>query len=324
MRKTLYRIAAISSPLIALYGAAPVLLLDRVKNENFFGFFFGLSTIVFIFWLINIFLIVKIPSSKNIKRYFLSYFFTMSFQLLVLYFIVDKVRPRPERISAFYPLLTEIAVNTIILLISNAIILRFQKLQIAKENEALKIQNLEAEKMILVQQLQPHFLFNALSVLKSLIKTNTEHAEDYTIKLSKFLRYSIQSKEQQIVSVAEELTFTKDYVSLQQMRFGSSFECSYDINEDTLHKKVPIYAIQTLVENCIKHNKFNERHPIIVRIASTKDALIVENNIAAKSIDTTSGTGLKNLNKRYLIYSNQEIKIEQTENLFKVTLPLLQ
>ena len=165
---------------------------------------------------------------------------------------------------------------------------------------------------MLVQQLQPHFLFNALSTLKSLISENPSKAEDYTVRLSEFLRYSFQSKNNELVLLADSIKFTEDYVELQKVRFGDSFDCKIDIPEPELQKKVPIYAVQTLVENAIKHNAFNDKKPLFKQILMDGDRLKVINNLIPKKDKTNSGTGLENLNQRYKMIANLEIEVIQT------------
>jgi two-component system, LytTR family, sensor kinase len=106
--------------------------------------------------------------------------------------------------------------------------------------QRLKLANLEAQKQTLMQQLQPHFLFNALNTLKSLISASPNDAEDYTMKLSDFLRYSIQAKNNDVISLEDELQFTHDYVNLQKVRFGSALRVQIEIESELMQKKVPV------------------------------------------------------------------------------------
>jgi two-component system LytT family sensor kinase len=182
---------------------------------------------------------------------------------------------------------------------------------------------LEAQRLMLLQQLQPHFIFNALSTLKSLISEDPSKAEDYTVRLSEFLRYSFQSKNNELVLLADSIKFTEDYVELQKVRFGDSFDCKIDIPEIELQKKVPIYAVQTLVENAIKHNAFNDKNPLFIQILMDGGRLKVINNLIPKKDKTNSGTGLENLNQRYKILANLEIEVNITEDSFIVFINLI-
>ena len=240
--------------------------------------------------------------------------------ILVILFFGIKLLPKGVN---FYPLVPAIGINTIIIILSNSIILQFQKRSAELEIERLKVNNLEAQRLMLVQQLQPHFLFNALSTLKSLISENPAKAEDYTVRLSEFLRYSIQSKNSELVLLADSIKFTQDYIELQKVRFGDSFDCKIDVPEIELQKKVPIYAVQTLVENAIKHNALSDKKPLFIQILIEEGRLKVVNNLIPKKVKTNSGTGLENLNQRYKMLANLEIEVIKTEQLFMVFINLL-
>lgn len=178
---------------------------------------------------------------------------------------------KPSEINEFLPFVPAIGINTLILILSKSIILQFQKESAELEVKQLKVNNLEAQKMILLQQLQPHFLFNALSTLKSLISENPRNAEDYTVRLSDFLRYSVQAKNNEVVSLSDELTFTKNYIELQKVRFEESFKCRIEISEQYLNQKIPVYALQTLVENALKHNAFSDKKPLFIEVLIEKN-----------------------------------------------------
>jgi len=323
MKNKLFRVAFISSPIIGLIGSTPLYIIDKISIPKVFILWLSLTCIVFIFWLINIFLISKVKKTNSAKRYILSYSLTFTLQflnILAVLFLDIKLLPRG---LIFYPLVPAIGINTIIIILSNSIILQFQKRNADLEIERLKVNNLEAQRLMLVQQLQPHFLFNALSTLKSLISENPSKAEDYTVRLSEFLRYSFQSKNNELVLLTDSIKFTGDYVELQKVRFGDSFDCKIDIPETELQKKVPIYAVQTLVENAIKHNAFNDKKPLFIQILMDAGRLKVTNNLIPKKDKSNSGTGLKNLNQRYKMIANLEIEVTQTEHSFAVSINLI-
>lgn len=323
MYKKLYRAAFISSPIIGIIGSTPLYIIEKISIPNVAILWVFLTYIVLAFWLINIFIITKVEETNSIKRYVLSYLLTLFLQfinILVILFFGIKLLPKGVN---FYPLVPAIGINTIIIILSNSIILQFQKRSAELEIERLKVNNLEAQRLMLVQQLQPHFLFNALSTLKSLISENPAKAEDYTVRLSEFLRYSIQSKNSELVLLADSIKFTEDYIELQKVRFGDSFDCKIDIPEIELQKKVPIYAVQTLVENAIKHNALSDKNPLFIQILIEDGRLKVVNNLIPKKVKTISGTGLENLNQRYKMLANLEIEVIKTEQHFMVFINLL-
>ena len=323
MYKKLYRAAFISSPIIGIIGSTPLYIIEKISIPNVAILWVFLTYIVLAFWLINIFIITKVEETNSIKRYVLSYLLTLFLQfinILVILFFGIKLLPKGVN---FYPLVPAIGINTIIIILSNSIILQFQKRSAELEIERLKVNNLEAQRLMLVQQLQPHFLFNALSTLKSLISENPAKAEDYTVRLSEFLRYSIKSKNSELVLLADSIKFTEDYIELQKVRFGDSFDCKIDIPEIELQKKVPIYAVQTLVENAIKHNALSDKNPLFIQILIEDGRLKVVNNLIPKKVKTISGTGLENLNQRYKMLANLEIEVIKTEQHFMVFINLL-
>jgi LytS/YehU family sensor histidine kinase len=322
MKSKLYKVALISSPLLALIAAAPVYILEEKEIVFFIAVWAIMTFFIFIFWQINIYLISKIDKNNIPKRYAISYFIVFLFQSLNI-FILTYLEFKPKEYNIILPFLGAIALNTIIIIISNSIILQFQKESAEIEVEQLKVQNLEAQKQILLQQLQPHFLFNTLSTLKSLINENPISAENYVIKLSDFLRYSVQAKNNEVVSLEEELKFSKDYFDLQKVRFGDALFSQVEISDEYRLCKVPVYAIQTLVENAIKHNSFTEKKPLIINISIVDNKIKISNNKVAKKLVLPSGTGLQNLNLRYKMVADTEIKIEETEEHFSVLLNLL-
>ncbi len=233
--------------------------------------------------------------------------------------------PRKDIPPPIFPFLNAATLNTIILIIINSIINRSKKEQMDSELAFLKIKNLEAEQQQLIQKLQPHFLFNALSTLKSLINSNTEQAEEYLIKLSEFLRFTVSSHVNELVLLEKELKFTNDYIALQQIRFGDSFFCEINIPENIRQSFfVPVYALQTLVENAIKHNAFTSSNPLKLSIVYKDNCIEIKNNKIPKQIENKSGMGLKNLNKRFLLIDGLPIKIENKQELFSVTIKLFQ
>lgn len=176
---------------------------------------------------------------------------------------------------------------------------------------------------MLLQQLQPHFLFNTLSTLKSLIMNDSQVAVDYVLKLSEFLRYAQTSTETEKRTLKEELDFTNDYVSLQTTRYDDGFICTINIPAEILYRKVPVFSIQTLVENALKHNRIRSSNPISIEIFYDNTYIVVKNTKLVKPLIQKSGTGLKNLNNRYKLLSEKEIIVEDTHDFFIVKIPLI-
>jgi two-component system, LytTR family, sensor kinase len=322
MKKRLYRTAIISAPILAILVSAPIYIVEKRSIFFMLSIWSFLIFFIFILWSINIAITSIIKNPEGYKRYFLSYFFVFLLQVFNVYFFSDLIT-KPEHYNILAPFVVAFSMNTIIIILSNSIKFQFQKESAELENEHLKVGNLEAQKQMLLQQLQPHFLFNALSTLKSLISENPNNAEDYVVKLSDFLRYSVQAKNNEIVSLDSELKFTKDYIDLQKVRFGEALQFIIDIEESYLSKKVPVYAIQTLVENAIKHNSFTDKKPLCIYLNIETNRIRVQNNKVSKTLVLPSGTGLENLNLRYKMIANTEIEINESNKSFAVLINFL-
>lgn len=175
----------------------------------------------------------------------------------------------------------------------------------------------------LKNQLDPHFLFNSLNVLSSLIEENTEAAQKFTTLLSKVYRYVLEQKSKELVSVEEELNFARTYMTLVRMRFENSiiFEVKPNINFEA--KVVPL-SLQLLLENAIKHNQVTQDSPLKVKIFQQGDYLIISNDFKPKAVIKHSvGVGLINIKQRYGLLTERKVVVEKSEASFNVKLPLL-
>jgi two-component system, LytTR family, sensor kinase len=184
--------------------------------------------------------------------------------------------------------------------------------------------NAESNLKVLSNQIAPHFLFNNLNVLQSLIQSNPNQATVFVKHLSAIYRYLIKHKDEEVVVLQEELNFATAYIYLLNQRFGNAYIFETKItNETALFKIVPTCCLQVLLENIVKHNQGNEQNPLFTTLEINENEIMVRNEIRPKiNQNDFSGTGLQNLNERYQLLSNQNIRIEKSEN-FKVILPLI-
>ncbi|MBL7472608.1 2TM domain-containing protein [Robertkochia sediminum] len=176
----------------------------------------------------------------------------------------------------------------------------------------------------LKNQLDPHFLFNSLNVLSSLIEENPDAAQNFTTGLSKIYRYVLEQKSKELVSLDEELRFARTYVRLLKMRFeeGIQFEIP-EAASDPDYKVVPL-SLQLLLENAVKHNAVSAAEPLVIRIRENDGYLEVVNNLQPKQvIGKGSRVGLKNIADRYALLTKKEIYKDQSGGVFKVSIPLL-
>lgn len=176
----------------------------------------------------------------------------------------------------------------------------------------------------LKNQIDPHFLFNSLNVLSSLIEENPENAQRFTTSLSKIYRYVLEQKDKELVSVSEELAFAKTYMNLLKMRFENSITFELPDNFDNPETKVVPLSLQLLLENTIKHNVVSERKPLHIKIYIENNYLIVENNLQKKEVlQDRRGVGLQNIVNRYGLISERKMLIEESATFFKVKIPIL-
>ncbi len=176
----------------------------------------------------------------------------------------------------------------------------------------------------LKNQLDPHFLFNSLNVLTSLIDENPKNAQRFTTALSKVYRYVLEQKNKDLVTVDEELDFARTYMSLLKMRFEDSI--IFDIPEHAANpesKVVPL-SLQLLLENAVKHNTVTSSKPLHIKIYEEGENLVVINNLQPKQIvKKSSGVGLNNIRQRYNLLTNKKVIINQQAERFAVALPML-
>jgi histidine kinase/2TM domain-containing protein len=176
----------------------------------------------------------------------------------------------------------------------------------------------------LKNQIDPHFLFNSLNVLSSLIEENPESAQKFTSSLSKIYRYVLEQRDKELVSIEEELAFAKTYMNLLKMRFENSifYELPEKVNNPEA-KVVPL-SLQLLLENTVKHNVVSEKKPLHIRIFEQNNCLVVQNDLQKKEVlKDRQGVGLQNIISRYAILSDRKVRITQSEKEFTVELPLL-
>lgn len=323
MKNKIYTYAFISTPLLALLGVSPFYIFGILDLRQSIEMNVSILVSVMLYWAINGYIFLKLKKKLKWQTFILSYLLTFFSNILKAPFqTFINFRSIIEE-YLIYPIITTITINTIILLIINLILGDEEKLKAQHTITDLTIQKLKAENLVLMQQLQPHFLFNALSILKSLIRENADMAEEYALKLSDFLRYGVEEHKNDLVSIKDEMQFVNNYIDLQQIRFEEAFTFELDIPDAVLQEQVPVFAIQALVENAFKHNYFTEKRPLNIRIGHEGEWLVIENNIVSLKVTERSGTGLINLKKRYEFIGGKEIEIHKSENSFIVKLPII-
>jgi two-component system, LytTR family, sensor kinase len=218
-----------------------------------------------------------------------------------------------------------IVINTLITWLHDSVLLYEHKLHSELELSKLKAANAEAMNLVLKQQIQPHFLFNALNTLKALYHKDHSAADTYIVHMADFLRASISHHAANISILEDEIKLLQDYLAMQQIRFGAALDCSVNLTEDALKSYyVPSFSLQPLLENAIKHNNFTPEDPLHFSIYQLNDRLVISNNIQKKKIRVEStNSGLANLAERYRLCSGDNIIVAEDQNSFSVSIKLL-
>jgi len=184
----------------------------------------------------------------------------------------------------------------------------------------------QTELKILQQQMSPHFLFNNLNSLASLIAQDENKAINYTHALSSIFRHVSQNAKKDIITLNEELDFLSNYMELINFRFGLAYIVNMQLNEINTEKILAIpLALQVIIENVIKHNSGSRKNPLKIDVFTDEDYLIIKNEIRLKTISKNqkSGVGLENLNARYQLVTGSPIIYTSSSDYFTIKLPLI-
>ena len=185
-------------------------------------------------------------------------------------------------------------------------------------------QQKENELKLLRSQINPHFLFNNLNTLDSLIDSNPIKAKEYINKLSLIYRYLIKTKDAEVMELASEIEFAENYIFLIKTRFGNDYEFVIEKNISLVDKFIPTGALQSLLENVVKHNKSDGKNVIKTSILINEGWLIITNSKATlQSKEESFGTGLNNLRARYKLLSDEKIQVHNMDKKFEVFIPII-
>ncbi|MDF9829429.1 histidine kinase [Parabacteroides sp. PF5-6] len=234
------------------------------------------------------------------------------------YISPPRFYPRPLITEHLFILVTAIFITVLLRMLNS-------RQQIALEYEKLKTESIQSSYNALMGQVNPHFFFNSLNGLSSLIRNDEkEKTLIYIDKLSGVFRYILQSNRKELVELNEELEFVRAYLYLLEVRYEGKLFFSLQVDTDYLLMFLPILSILPLVENAVKHNVISKQYPLQVDIYTTAEKeLVVSNNIQPRVDEINSnGVGLKNLWGRYQLLTGKDIRITNTKGYFKVFLPL--
>lgn len=189
----------------------------------------------------------------------------------------------------------------------------------------LEKENIQSKFEALKNQVNPHFLFNSLGTLSSLINTDQQKAVEYVNEFSKIYRYLLEVDNNQIVTLAEELAFVESYVFLQKIRHADGFVFNMNIDPRLYSAYVLPLSLQMLVENALKHNTTSSASPLVISLVSDAEqmVLLMKNNLQPRTIGNSTKIGLKNLELRYAGFAGKSISVLETDDEFIVEIPII-
>ncbi len=256
---------------------------------------------------------------------FVVFFYYLLYTVIVVFFLDQEFLPSVKAIDFedyLSPLLVTICLN--VAMHGRSFLLSLKQKSI--DNERLKTEQVASQLNSLKDQVNPHFLFNSLNALSSLVYDDQEKAVKFIRKLSDVYRYVLDQSNEQLVTLEEEMKFMESYLFLMKIRFEDNLIINTaGITPDQKQKSIPPMSLQLLVENAVKHNVVSEKRALTIELFTNEnDFLVVKNNVSFKKTNDASGIGLKNLRMRYQFLCDKKMIINHTEKVFEVFLPLLE
>ncbi|WP_343644167.1 histidine kinase [Chryseobacterium sp.] len=195
--------------------------------------------------------------------------------------------------------------------------------QIKLEFEKLRIDYLNNKYKLIKKQVNPHFLFNSLCTLKSMIDINDKNKSKFVIRLANFYRFILVYEKFNLIPLKKELIILEEYIFLLPSRFERRIKFKIEINENILNSYIPPFTLQMLVENCIKHNIALINSPLTITLYNDEKFIIIENNFQPKNINQGSaGIGIENISTRYEYFTKKKLIIQKDYFKFTVKLPI--
>ncbi len=197
--------------------------------------------------------------------------------------------------------------------------------KLEKQLEDLKKDMLASQYASLKNQISPHFLFNSLNTLTSLMYEDRDLASDFVTRLASSYRYILDNREHDLVSLKQELNFLDSFIFMMDIRHKQAVDIQLNIEVNPEKYLIPTLSLQMLVENALKHNLYSKEKPLQVTISSIQnDALAIKNNLQKRELkEATTQLGIKNIKKRYAFYTNKQVLVREEADFFEVIIPLL-
>lgn len=318
------------------------LFVEKDPNESYLNnttIFYYISTFILFMatWEINDFLIRKSKTRSlkneliaNVIIFSLTLTFILSLAAIIYYLGIFKFQSICEIITEQPWQVFKIDMFRALGLASVFSVFN-QFYWVYKDKRNLELSLLELKKEIttskynsLKSQISPHFLFNSLNTLTSLMYEDRDLASDFVTRLATCYRYILDNREEDLVTLDKELQFLDAFIFMMKVRHDGAIFINTDITVRPNIVLIPTLSLQMLVENALKHNYYSKEHPISIDIYMKDQRLIVKNNIRKRSdSETSTKLGLLNIKKRYAFYTNKDVIVEDENDLFRVSMPLL-
>ena len=209
-------------------------------------------------------------------------------------------------------------------IIDFGLILMRQSRDSLAQAEKYKKESAEFEFEMLQAQINPHFLFNSLNTLSSLVYEDADRSAEFIRKLSDVYRHVLDARQKDLISLREELSFIESYIFLLELRFENKLKIDVRIDENLLDQKIAPLTLQLLIENAVKHNIASDSKPLSVDIYNDADHIIVENPLHPKTVkEKGNNMGLRNISSRYNALCGNEVGIYNTYGAFTVKIPII-
>lgn len=330
-----YLLMVATIPVFAVF--YPLLVFDISPVDDFTNFIlsFLISIIhIAVYWFTERYIVIVIrkrhPEYEAYRKRIIIQSVAVVCSTFVLCFISEipqfcfGASPEVFDVPFFNKFMGSLIITTIIITIYEGIYAFQLFKQSLIKNEDLQRQNTQAQLESLRNQVNPHFLFNSLNTLISVIPEDSKTAVKFAENLSSVYRYILEIRDQELIPLADELKCIDAYRYLLSIRFGNHIQFEFKNLENLSQKYIVPLSVQMLMENAVKHNVVSQSRPLTISISLEENQLKVCNKIQPKIQNISStGVGLKNIEKRYQLLANREITVEKTDELFCVYLPIL-
>jgi two-component sensor histidine kinase len=316
----------------------------RIDKEPYFTWNVYLNVLIIttVIWLGNRYILIwartRYPAFDQVRKRLIVQSVTMfvytiiSNNLLGWFLDICGLKER-NHLSEHYDLLTVITNSNVaaifcsltVVAIYESIYFMNELKKSVEEKEMLKRESLKAALNALKTQVNPHFLFNNLNTLSSIIPENPQQAVNFVQQLSKVYRHILEVKDEQSIPLKEELDVLKAYAFLLKTRFGDNLDVNINVPEEKLKRRIVPLSLQILMENAIKHNIVSSEKPLTIDVFAENGKLVVSNNLQKKNqINESTGIGLDNIRNRYKLLGNGQVEVSEQGDIFTVSIPLIE